>query len=95
MLRITVVPSADGALLLHLSGRIGAAEVEVLEAQLEQHGRHRQALDLAAVQVIDEVGLCLLERWTRRGLELRGGSPFLRRLLEERRLPGAAPSTPS
>ncbi len=90
MLRITVVPTTEGLQLLHVSGRIGAAEVGILQQQLQTQAGHPQALDLADVQFIDEAGMCLLERWLAVGLELRGGSAFIRRLLTERGLLGAA-----
>jgi len=95
MLRITIISSADGAVHLHLSGRIGSAEVGVLQVQLQQQAGRPQVLDLAAVQFIDEAGICLLERWVGRGLELRGGSVFIRRLLEERGLLDSALPSPS
>ena len=82
MLRITVVPSVEGRQILQLSGRIGAAEVALLDGQLRQLDGPR-VLDLAGVEFIDEVGLDLLQRWIQGGLRLRGGSPFLRRLLTD------------
>jgi anti-anti-sigma regulatory factor len=58
--------------------------------QLRQD-RGPQGLDLTGVDFIDEVGLDLLQRWIDRGLQLRGGSAFIRKLLEARGLSPTAP----
>lgn len=86
MLRITVAPAAAGGVLLFLSGRLGSAEVEVLQTELQQRSGPPVALDLAAVLFIDEAGICLLAHWVSQGLKLRGGSVFIRRLLTDRGL---------
>jgi hypothetical protein len=43
-------------------------------------------LELSALRFVDERGLDLLAGWVREGMALRGGSPFVRKLLEQRGL---------
>ena len=46
----------------------------------------RLVLDLRGVRSIDDAGLALLERWSRRGLHLHRASAFIRQVLEGRGL---------
>ena len=84
MLRITPVTRPGQPARLQLDGRVGGAEVELLEREggrcLEQTGG--LVLDLDGVQFIDEAGMALFERWAEDGVVLWGGSFFVRSLLK-------------
>ena len=83
MLRITVVSQTNEGVVLKVEGRVSGADVELLEQEgaryLQEAGR--LTLDLAGVRFIDEAGIALLRRWSKKRLVLRGESPFVRALL--------------
>jgi anti-anti-sigma regulatory factor len=84
MLRLTVRSQSPEEVVLALDGRLADAEVAVLAEEGEgylQESR-RLVLDLTGVQFIDRSGLELLERWSGEQLVLRGGTWFIRLLLE-------------
>ena len=83
MLRIIAHPETDKRIRLQLAGRIGPEEIELLDGELRrlQHPGTQLVLDLAGIQFIDPAGLELLERWLAAGLQLCGGSVFIRRAL--------------
>ena len=88
MLRITVVSQSQEEVALKVEGWIGAGEAAVLEQEGDRYLRQggRLVLDLNGVQNIDEAGVELLRRWSRKGLRLCGGSVFVRALLDRYRL---------
>lgn len=80
--------------MLKIEGWICGNDVAVLE-QEGQHrfrDRARLVLDLDGVKLIDAAGIDLLQRWSRRGLLLRGGSAYVRALLETSGLSASAAS---
>jgi anti-anti-sigma regulatory factor len=85
MLRLTVVSQSRDQVALKIEGWVSGVNVAYLEAE-GQHWRgqtQRLVLQLDGVQFIDAVGLALLVRWTGEGVALRGGSAFVRALLEQ------------
>lgn len=85
MLRLTILSQTPEEVVLALDGRVAEAEVKVLEQEGSQHLRqvHRLVLDLEGVKYIDRAGIALLQRWAGERLALRGGSPFVRMMLQE------------
>ncbi|MCU0767694.1 MAG: hypothetical protein MUE39_10060 [Gammaproteobacteria bacterium] len=74
--RITSEPktTTDGDGVLRLAGRLGAAEVPVLE---ESASLGVRALDLSELLWSDEEGVAALRRLRGRGIELRNASVYL------------------
>jgi len=68
---------------LQVEGWITEEDVGVLdqEGACRMQGAKRLTLDLAGVRFIDTAGIALLKRWSEQGLELCGGSRFVRSLL--------------
>jgi len=88
MLDLAVREQTANQAVLALAGWASGASVPLLEQEVARHTRpdRRLVLDLYALRFVDEAGLDLLEGWVRDGLELRGGSHFVRKLLEQRGL---------
>ena len=84
MLHVTVQAERREETVLGVQGWITGAGVTLLEQAVAAHQqpRRRLVLKLSAVRFVDEAGLALLRRWTGEGIALRGGSPFVRKLLE-------------
>ncbi|MBI2502205.1 MAG: STAS domain-containing protein [Candidatus Latescibacteria bacterium] len=86
MLRIEVVTQSESRVELRVDGWIASEEVALLAMEisrrLQQGGR--LVLDLEGVEFIDEAGIALLAGWPGEQLELRGGSVYLRMLLNGR-----------
>ena len=84
MLRITVAKQTREEVVLKVEGWVSGEEVGVLEQEgahwLQQVGC--LVLDMTEVRFIDDAGLALLKRWSGDRLVVRGGSPFVRSLLE-------------
>jgi anti-anti-sigma regulatory factor len=78
MLRIT-----QRDVTLSLEGRITRYEVALLRETVRRGPDGARVLDLAGVAFLDEDGAKTLLDLRRRGLELRGGSPFVQQLLLE------------
>lgn len=68
---------------LRLEGRLTRHEVDLLRETLRSPANGVAVLDLTNLASVDEVGAAALVDLERGGLELRGGSGFVRRLLEE------------
>lgn len=83
MMRLVVQKQTPNAVILEVHGRVAGSNIEILAAERQRHlaTANRLVLELDAVSFIDASGLNLLQRWSGPGLELRGGSAFLRRLL--------------
>lgn len=79
MLRITHRPDRS----LHLEGRLTRYEVGLLRETLRASATGLRLVDLADLAFVDEAGAAALTDLRSRGLELRGGSAFVRQLLEE------------
>ncbi len=68
---------------LHLEGRLTRHEVDLLREVFRSPTDRVAVVDLTSVAFVDEVGAAALADLQRRGVEIRGGSPFIRQLLEE------------
>ncbi len=79
MLRIT----RDLQHSLRLEGRLTRHEVALLREELRSSANPVAAVDLTSLAFVDEAGAAALVDLRRRGLEVRGGSAFVRQLLEE------------
>ena len=84
MLRITAVSQPRKGVILKIEGRVSGADVGLLEQEGTRWLQEveRLVLDLTGVKFIDGAGIALLQRWSGERLVLRGGSPFVRTLLE-------------
>ena len=85
MLRLTVISQTKEEAVLKVEGWVSGADVALLKEEGTRLLREteRLVLDLDGVQFIDREGIALLKRWSGKRLELRGGSLFIRGLLEE------------
>jgi anti-anti-sigma regulatory factor len=79
MLRIS---RPDERPTLCLEGRLTRYEVGLLRESLRRGASGCEVLDLSGLTFVDEAGAAVLVEMRRRGLELRGGSSFVRLLLE-------------
>ena len=82
MLRITPINDTP-QLILKVEGRLVGSDVALLASQghpLLNTPQHLE-IDLAAIQQIDATGWNLLNQWQRRGVVLRGGTPYIDHLL--------------
>ena len=66
-----------------LEGRLTRHEVGLLHDVLRSGADGAAVVDLTRLAFVDEVGALALVDLQSRGFEIRGGSPFVRRLLEE------------
>ena len=82
MLRITR-RLEDAVPLVHLEGRLTRHEVGLLREVLRSAANRIAVVDLSQLAFVDDAGVASLVDLRRRGLCIRGGSPFVRRLLEE------------
>jgi anti-anti-sigma regulatory factor len=80
MLRITQPAENE---TLRLEGRLTRYEVALLRETLRRSANGTRAIDLAGVAFLDEHGARALLDLRARGLELRGGSPFVKQRLRE------------
>ena len=85
MLRLTVISQTKEEAVLKVEGWVSGADVALLREEGIRLLREteRLVLDLDGVQFIDREGIALLKRWSGDWLVLRGGSLFVRGLLEE------------
>jgi anti-anti-sigma regulatory factor len=65
-----------------LEGRLTRREVDLVR-EVFRSPTDVAVVDLTSLAYVDEVGAAALKDLERRGLEIRGGSPFVRQLLEE------------
>ena len=84
MLRITRSEGAEGTTRLHLEGRLGAAEIALVESALRARDPREVALDLSELRAVDAPARAWLERLIARGAQISASTPFLQRLLETR-----------
>jgi hypothetical protein len=70
--------------VLRISGRITADDVEVLHTAIDQE-RGAIAMDLAAVDVVDRGAVNLLALSEARGVELRNCPPYIREWIARER----------
>ena len=88
MLRIDVIAHGREETVLKMEGWLADQDVALLQQEGDARLREekRLVLDLEGIRFIDRAGLDLLERWTKKGVTLRGGSLFVRSLLTARGL---------
>lgn len=88
MLRISVASRGPPEIVLKLEGQVAREWVPLLDQEVRHWlgQRPRVVLDLDGVQHLDHAALDLLERWHHQGVGLRGGSLFVKALLESRGL---------
>ena len=96
MLRLMIISQTPEEAVLEIHGWVSGRDVEILEQEGTRLLRQtdRLILDLKGVKYVDRLGLALLQRWSGEGLVLRGGSPFVRALLEEDGLTWACDTEP-
>lgn len=85
MVRLTVVTQTPEKVVVKVEGWVSGADVALLSEEgtrLLQESE-RLLLDLNGVRFIDREGVALLQRWSKEGAVLRGGSLFVRGLLEK------------
>ncbi len=85
MVRLTVRSQTKEVVVLEVDGWVSDGSVALLEeegARLLQKA-DRLVLDLKGVRFIDRAGIALLQRWRGERVVLRGGSSFVRMLLEK------------
>ena len=85
MIRLIVQAQTPEETVLQVDGWVSEENVSILEQEGTRllGESHRLVLDLKGVQYIDREGIALLQRWQGDRLVLRGGSLFVRGLLEE------------
>jgi len=88
MLRISVVCQSPAGVVLKLEGWVSREAVGLLREEGHRWlGQEKGlVLDLEGVAFIDRAGLDLLAAWAAGGVKLRGGSLFVRTLLQRRGL---------
>lgn len=88
MLRISVASRSPPEIVLKLEGQVAREWVPLLDQEIRRWLRQqpRVVLDLGGIQHLDHAGLDLVERWHQQGVGLRGGSLFVKTLLESRGL---------
>ncbi len=85
MLRLTVISRSTEEIVLQADGWVAGAYVDLLEREIRCHFEETEGLvlDLRGVRFIDRAGIDVLRECMGVGLALRGGSLFVRTLLEE------------
>jgi hypothetical protein len=84
MIRLIVQGQTPEETMLQVDGWVSEENVSILEQEGTRllGETQRLVLELDGVQFIDREGIALLKRWSWKRLELRGGSLFVRGLLE-------------
>ena len=84
MIRLIVQAQTPEETVLQVDGWVSEENVSILEQEGTRllGESHRLVLDLKGVRFIDREGIALLHRWQGDRLVLRGGSLFVRGLLE-------------
>ena len=85
MIRLIVQGQTPEETVLQVDGWVSEENVSILEQEGTRllGESHRLVLDLKGVRYIDGAGIALLQRWQGDRLVLRGGSLFVRGLLEQ------------
>lgn len=88
MLRVTTIAQTPTQIVLAVDGWLTGEEVRLLEHEAHPWlgQAHQLVLDLDGVRSIDQAGMALLAGWSRAGVVLRGGSLYVRALLQSRGL---------
>ena len=85
MLRLTVLREDSQEVVVQVEGWLEGSQVKIMMREGERwRGRGRRlVLEVDGLKQVDENGLALLRSWTGDRLEVRGGSAFLRALIEQ------------
>ena len=75
--------STEQGVVLHISGRIAAEEIEVVRTALK--GRRVVAIDLSEVELVDREAVTLLAQTEARGIELRNCPAYVREWITKER----------
>ena len=75
--------STEQGLVLQISGRIAAEDLEVVRTALD--GRRVVAIDLAEVGLVDREAVTLLEQTEAEGIELRSCPAYIREWITKER----------
>ena len=75
--------STGQGVVLHISGRIAAEEIEVVRTALE--GRRVVAIDLSEVELVDREAVTLLAQTEAKGIELRNCPAYVREWITKER----------
>ena len=75
--------STEHGLVLYMSGRIAANDLEVVRSALE--GRGVVAIELAEVELVDRDTVTLLAQTEARGIELRSCPAYIREWITKER----------
>lgn len=88
MLRLTIIAQSSTQAVVALDGWLSGEEVSSLaqEGQRWLDQGQQLVLDLDGVRSVDQAGLALLGAWCGTGVVLRGGSLYVRALLQSRGL---------
>ncbi len=85
MLRLTLRSQSAEEVVLQVDGWVSRKAVDLLEQEgwCRLQEARRLVLDLSGVRFIDRGGIALLQCWSGERLVLRGGSSFVRMLLQK------------
>ena len=75
--------STEHGLVLHISGRIAAEEIEVVRTALK--GRRVVAIDLSEVELVDREAVTLLAQTEAKGIALRNCPAYIREWITKER----------
>ena len=97
MLRLIASSSRTGEAVVALHGEICDESLPLLSGEVARPREHGQrlVLELADVRSITPSGLEALRRWVAEGMQLRGGSVFIRALLTAHGIRHCSPATAS
>ena len=88
MLRLTMISHTREETVLKVEGWMDGGSVVLLEEECTRWHLKTEwlVLDLQGVRFIDRAGIEWLQRWSGKGLMLRGGSSFIQTLMKTHRL---------
>ena len=84
MLRITPLCREAEKTVLKVEGRIAGRDADLLDRELSCAFRETPCvvLDVDGIRFVDRLGIEVLQRWSEKHLVFRGGSAFVRVVLE-------------
>ena len=83
--RIDRLVTDDDRMILSISGRIGADDLDMLRDVLAQESRHMAAIDLKNVLLIDRETVRFMVAAEDSGIELRNCPPYVREWIARER----------
>ena len=83
MLRLTPLSETDDEVVLRVEGWLEGPQVGVLTSEIAKWRQAglRVVLDVQELKDIEPAGLTLLASWKGKGVQVRGGSRYIRELL--------------